>query len=145
MTPPTEETRRLRRVAIAYPALIGLLGAFIAIATLTCREPELDAAPQIGALPDHVAGLAGESLLFCQNEQCLRSFTSGTLAGRTNCPACSGPLATVSLGEKRLLPRDTGIRKRLYGHDGIEQYLVTIVTAGTERRSIHKPLSLIHI
>ena len=107
-------------------------------------------------MPEKLGPWHGETVLFCQNDQCARSFPVSSL-GETNapphdvgqasfdavdgiaCPNCGGPLSTVSLGENNLLPAATPIFRKIYHRAGHGDILATVVFSGMERRSIHRP------
>lgn len=92
-------------------------------------------------MPDSLGPWTGESVLFCQNDQCARSFPESTLpaGGTERCPVCDGALSTVSLGENNLLPSDTPIFRKIYHRPGFPDIQATVVFSGMERRSIHRP------
>lgn len=91
------------------------------------------------ALPARVGPYVGHDVLFCQNEQCLRSFDARELENRTACPACGGRLDPVSLAERQALPPDTVIIKKQYGGIGLPAMMVSVVISSTEQKSIHRP------
>ena len=55
------------------------------------------------------------------------------------CPSCGSQLATISIGEMKMLPANTPIFRKEYSLDGKNPIAVTIVFSGLERRSIHRP------
>lgn len=91
-------------------------------------------------LPGRLGNFVGESIFFCQEDQCLSHFMESELAGETTeCPRCKGALDPISPGEKQLLPAGTPIFRKRYSR-GEEPFVdVTFVFSGTERRSIHRP------
>ena len=99
----------------------------------------LETSDLLEALPEKVGDWRGEFVYYCQQEQCMRSFTAHELNGMHVCPVCDGPLDQVSLGERTLLPPDTVIVRRIYQNERNESITVTIVFSGRERRSIHRP------
>ena len=90
-------------------------------------------------LPASVDGWTGSQVLFCQNEQCLAAVPEDAGGGLTVCPKCGGPLDGISLGEKKILPADTLIRKRRYRRVNGTECFVTLVVTGDQRASIHRP------
>ena len=90
-------------------------------------------------LPVTVGDWAGEDVLFCQNERCLRSYRVSELHGATNCPACGGTLDRIALGEHNILPPDTLIDRKLYTNPRGEQVYATVVLSRSEQKSIHRP------
>lgn len=90
-------------------------------------------------LPAQVGEWQGEEVLYCQNEQCLRSFSLGELAGKRVCPVCGSALDKVALGERTLLPPDTLLVRKVYRHPQGGQVYATVVVSGSEQKSIHRP------
>jgi EpsI family protein len=91
-------------------------------------------------LPDRIAGYTAIDYVYCQSDQCLASTRVAVDADAPRtCPACDGPVDDVTLAEKTLLPAGTHIIKRSYESPGRAPVHVSIVIAGDERRSIHKP------
>ncbi|MGI6495532.1 MAG: exosortase/archaeosortase family protein [Kiritimatiellia bacterium] len=83
--------------------------------------------------------------LFCQDEQCgyfeileAGAVFDGAFRASHPCPECGGPLDTVSPGERRILPDDTLIEKRVYAQ-GDRSIIVNVVVNGERRTSIHRP------
>ena len=91
------------------------------------------------ALPERIGDWVGHELLFCQNEQCLKTFDLDEVSGRTNCPVCGGPLDAWAPGEKALLPSDTRLVRRVYRMAGRPPVQVSIVFSGGDQKSIHRP------
>lgn len=98
-----------------------------------------DVAGVKAALPDRVGGWTGDELRFCQAQDCQKEFTVSTLANRDVCPACGAPLASLSMLEARLLPRDTVLVKKRYTNSTGRLIFASIVISGRERASIHRP------
>lgn len=90
-------------------------------------------------LPDRLLEFTGTPVLFCQSDQCARSFTWPDPSKPHLCPVCGGALDVKAAGEKAMLPADTCIIRRRYSQPGGASYLVSIVLSGSERRSIHRP------
>ncbi|MBP7829013.1 MAG: exosortase-associated EpsI family protein [Kiritimatiellae bacterium] len=90
-------------------------------------------------LPDLVGGWRGEEILYCQGPGCGKEFVVGALENMEACPLCGGPLGSMSLGEKTLLPSDTIILKKRYTDPLGKSLYVSIVLSGKERASIHRP------
>ncbi len=77
---------------------------------------------------------------FCQNEHCGRIVeTESPFAPPAACPSCGSPMAGASLGERTVLPSDTGFRKCHYYDAMGDVYRVTVVINGKSRQSIHRP------
>lgn len=82
----------------------------------------------------------GADIFFCQNEKCMKSFAAGELKGVNICKSCGSHLVlSWSLGEKNLLPPDTMLLKKEYSNKSGMVMLVTVVIAGSEITSIHRP------
>jgi len=125
---------------IPYALILAvLIGAWITAAVMPDATPGKPAGIS-EALPDQIGAWKGENLFFCQNESCLRSFTEQTLGTNRVCPRCGGTIErTWSLAERRLLPKDTVLLKKVYHHPNGQSLTVSVVISGTERVSIHRP------
>ncbi len=137
------QSDRGRRHALTW-GLFLLLLVMSLTAWLASRIRDIDVASASTAdlrqdLPERVGGWGSVSILYCQNEQCMGSFLQSELNAGGHCPRCEGRLDQVSLGERNILPPDTIISRRLYHNDREERITVTIVLAGSEQRSIHRP------
>ena len=90
-------------------------------------------------LPDKIAGCQTDGILFCTDEQCAHwVLTSRVKDGPKKCPACGSELSSQSLGEKKVLPADTKILKRIYRTADV-QFLVSAVIGGVSKSSLHRP------
>lgn len=89
-------------------------------------------------LPDNIGNYRGEEILFCQNPTCRRSFVAGELE-EGSCPSCGGEMGLISLEEKSLLPEDTIIVRKIYRDPEGTSITVSIVIAGKQRTSVHRP------
>ena len=120
--------------------IAGLLLALTAACLVVSAHTSRVGAPGIRmALPERVLEYTGAPILFCQNDQCGRSFPCTGSAAPTTCPVCGAALDVKALAEKRILPADTQIVRRRYTRPGGQSFLVSIVLSGVERRSIHPP------
>ncbi len=95
--------------------------------------------PPSVAWPTSLAGYESDGILYCQGENCARTFLASDIPGETNCPACKAALDGRSLGENTVLPKDTTILKRVYRSDWGMYFLVSAVISGAEKSSIHRP------
>jgi hypothetical protein len=84
-------------------------------------------------------GYVVDDILYCQNENCSRTFFASQIGGVTNCPACGAVLDGSSLGENTVLPSDTMILKRVYTSGSGMQFIVSAIIGGTGKGSIHRP------
>ncbi|MBN1557470.1 MAG: exosortase-associated EpsI family protein [Lentisphaerae bacterium] len=89
-------------------------------------------------LPDRVGAYTGADVLFCQNPQCSESFVVAAYTGGA-CTVCGGPLDTMSVGEKRVLPAGTRVVRKRYTRADGPPVTASIVLSGSEHRSIHRP------
>lgn len=123
----------------SYVVLLSVLGAAICFCAWTTEGHRDSTSPVRMSLPLNLEAYEGVDILHCQNEQCVHTHLSIVLTNKTACPDCLAPLATVSLAEKELLPKDTEILHKLYRGKRGREFLVSVVIGGYERRSIHKP------
>lgn len=128
-------------IARNIPALTVFVALAVTVAVLQrLPKPVLLPSPLAGlSLPDSLAGYAGAEILFCQNEQCLQSFRAHSLDRTDQCPACTQELHALSFGERRVLPADTILRRKIYSRPGKPDVLVSLLVSGEERTSIHRP------
>jgi len=97
-----------------------------------------DVMPVCRELPERIGDANAASVLFCQNEACMKSFIQ-TNAAMSKCVFCGSDADIVSLPEKRVLPKDTIINRKYYVSPQNSSFLVTVVTSGRQRTSIHRP------
>lgn len=95
-------------------------------------------------IPDNVDFYRGQRLFFCTNENCARSFLEQKLTEEQlrsmKCPSCQeADLSEISIGERKLLPDNTPIFRRVYKADTGPAIQTTFVFSGMERKSIHRP------
>jgi exosortase len=136
--PPAAWRARAGLVCAAVPLVLAvgwLLGRQMPAAAM---DPDDFVA---AAQPDTVDGFTGRTLLYCQDDQCLASVEADSLPPGVSqaCPRCGKPLATLSLGEKTVLPADTRIVKRSYRNAAGDTLSPTVVVSGASRLSIHRP------
>jgi hypothetical protein len=131
----------------SYPAprwitylILPLLGALLAV-WVGFKPPAKVAGPVRLRmnLPETLGPYTGQLILHCQNSQCRQSFPVPSEDALVACPSCGGALLPMALSEKQMLPPDTRIARRLYQAPGQPFYSVTIVLAGSDPRSIHRP------
>jgi hypothetical protein len=124
---------------VAYLCLLAVLLSALVLCAFTTRGDFDAALPVNPVLPDNISGYHGFEILHCQNEDCLKSFSSEDLTNSVVCPDCGGRLDPISVAEHRLLPKDTTILHRAYRSPSGREFAVSVVIGGHERRSIHKP------
>ncbi len=121
---------------LIVPLLAGLMALWVRFAppshTAGASRLRMD-------LPAELGAFSGQRYLYCQNEQCLKAIPVPEGATMSRCPVCAGPLHPMALGERTSLPVDTQIARRIYHGAGLQSYTVTIVLAGADPRSIHRP------
>ncbi len=124
---------------ISYLIVTVALGIGIILCARTTQPSFDQSLPVCSKLPTKLSPYRSFTIYHCQNEECLKSFSSENLTSLTVCPKCGGKLDTVSLAEHRLLPKDTTILHRSYRDEVGHIFNVAVVIGGHERRSIHKP------
>lgn len=127
-----------QRIA-TYIVLITVLGLAIGLCAFTTKG-QLDLSlPVALELPSELPGFEALDILHCQNGQCMASHMVSNLEDKSKCPECGSNLDPISLAEKELLPADTEIIHKTYRGKNGENYQVSVVVSGYNRRSIHKP------
>ena len=91
------------------------------------------------SLPDMIGAYRGHNISFCQNEQCMRSFTENELADSNSCNSCGSELNPWAPGELKILPADTVLLRKQYVNQAGRTIQVSIVISGRDRTSIHRP------
>jgi hypothetical protein len=76
---------------------------------------------------------------FCQNEDCLETHIEERSSDARACARCGGELLDIALAERRILPENTRILKKVYRDTSPEAFFVSVVITGDQRASIHKP------
>lgn len=127
-----------RKHLISFIIVCGLLGL---LSLSLAFSPKIIWRKDAGIkeLPERIGKLHGESILFCQNDQCGHSFEATIIGTNKTCPDCNMPLSTISIAEQRLLPAGTDIRKQRYKASSGPSYFTSVVLSTKERRSIHQP------
>jgi len=96
-------------------------------------------------LPTSIGIYKGEDLYFCQNDQCAAAFSESELTRDENgepqlvCSFCESELSMTSIGENKMLPKNTPIFRKIYSAPRMRPIQCTIVFSGGERMSIHRP------
>jgi hypothetical protein len=121
---------------LILPLLAGLVVLWIHIAPPVNKSGEL---PLRMELPAELGPYGSQLLLCCQSDQCRQSFPVAHESDLKACPVCGGALALIALSEREILPADTRIARRVYHAPGSPSYTVSIVLAGADPRSIHRP------
>jgi len=116
-------------------ALLAALGAVLFMGTPETSEEQ----PVSLDLPERVGRWQGIDVSHCQNEACLATLEAEDLRDPEVCPKCGSTLLSLSLAEERILPKGTGIAKKLYRRIPLEEISVSVVVTGSERSGIHRP------
>lgn len=90
-------------------------------------------------LPDAFGDWRGSEIKFCQKRGCEGTYLVADLADPAVCPACGGPLHSMTRLEAEMLPDDTGMLKKRYTNGAGRTVHATVVLSGKERGSIHRP------
>lgn len=122
-----------------YLILLALLAGTSFSLAITVDSSTSDEAGISTMLPDQVGEWVGDQIRFCHNPQHQAIYTVSQLKDIHVCPDCGGPLDSMTLIEKQMLPADTVIVKKRYNHPDKRTILCTIVMSGKERASIHRP------
>lgn len=138
--PPASPTRPLSSLNIATFAGIALfLVLFRGYANrMPPLEYESDAflRPTFEVLPDATMSYPW----FCQNRACL--FSQNLLRDEVfpeTCTQCGGEVKRIARAELDILPNDTQSRKVTYQFSNGDIFTVSLVIAGKNRMSIHRP------
>lgn len=125
------ETRSLRPyiVIVCLMALTSLAFAFSVDVSLT------DEAGVHLRLPGTLGNWSGDEIRFCQNPKCRKSW----VASEIDEPELWGRLSDKSLSEEDILPKDTGMLKKVYTHPTGRSVHASVVLSARERGSIHRP------
>lgn len=136
---PRVEAKRYLPHVIVLATVLGTYG-FLSLPRTMRGDPE---GPIPLTLPDRLGPYIGEDLFFCQSDQCGRALRAAELAdepdGTRLCPSCTNEVSSISIGERKELPKGTPIFRKVYSAPDRTDIQTTIVFSGTERRSIHKP------
>ena len=90
-------------------------------------------------LPERVGDWTGERLLYCNGLDCQKVFRGDRCIGLKTCPACGGQVTVMSYYEKKLLPEDTVLLRKIYRHPSGSEVLAAVVLSGGRRDSLHRP------
>lgn len=107
---------------------------------------QVEKEPPINALPETAGAWKARPVLFCQSEQCGRSWVveEGIETQALRCPVCGGKTDAWSLGERRSLDPDTMLMRRQYTNSTHGVLALTVVVNPTNANSIHRPQTCIY-
>ena len=129
-----QNARKMSVVPVVFAVVLCPLLLF----QLVTPRPVIAEAPTV-AWPTALEGYVSDGILYCQKENCARTYLESQLEGVTNCPACGAALDGRSLGENTILPKDTVILKRVYRSGWGTRFVVSAVVSGAGKSSIHRP------
>lgn len=134
------EAVRPAPLAFVVPVFCAALVLTLAMFLLTAPAPTICDLPRV-ELPPSIPGFEADTISFCHSETCCQSFYGRELDRDRpgKCPACGGDLHEVSLGEQTILPKDTGMLKRVYIDPSGYSFVATAVLGGITKSSIHRP------
>lgn len=134
------QAMRPPRFSPAVPPLCAALVLSLAIFLMKLPAPTICGLPAV-ALPQSIPGFEADTISFCHSETCCQSFYGRELDRDRpgKCPACGGELHEISLGEQTILPKDTGMIKRVYIDPSGYSFVATAVLGGVTKSSIHRP------
>jgi len=132
--------RRLPHIGVI---LLLVLGTIFALAT-SVETTASDRAGVARELPELVLDRRGGDILYCHNRDVHGPVCpqfEGRESSLTHCsdPRCGEDLFPMELGEKIALPPSTDIFKKRYRRDGDAPITASIVLAGEDRASFHRP------
>lgn len=122
-----------------YLVVIGLM---VVTSFLLAHTVDVDMSNEAGIqvyLPDQVREWVGREIRYCQNPEHRQTYFVDELENADICPDCDAELYMMSIEERRILPADTIILKKQYGHPSGDRVTSSIVLSGADRSSIHRP------
>lgn len=103
------------------------------------RVKPADPLPNDWILPETYDGWVGERLYYSTDPEVTRAFRESDLIEAGVCPQSGAPLDDVSVAERRLLPADVEIERRLYHRSNGDYRHVIMLVTGASREGIHRP------
>jgi hypothetical protein len=117
-----------------------LLAAAVPLLHLATNVKPADPLPPDWQLPETIGDWQGERLYYSTDPEVKRAFREADIIQPGVCPVSGTPLDTVSVAERRLLPADVEIDRRLYHEEGGDVYRhVIMLVTGASREGIHRP------
>ena len=136
------QSKAVRPAPLAYvvPVLCATLVLSMGLFLKLAPAPKICDLPRV-ELPPAIPGFDADTISFCHSETCCQSFYGRELDKDRpgKCPACGGELHDISLGEQTILPKDTGMLKRVYIDPSGYSFVATAVLGGITKSSIHRP------
>ncbi len=116
-----------------------LLVAAVPLLHTAGRVRAADPLPARWRLPDSIQEWQGERLYYSTDPHVTQAFREADILQPGLCPVSGAPLDNVSASERRLLPPDVTIERRLYsGPDDRYRHVILLIT-GASREGIHRP------
>jgi hypothetical protein len=117
-----------------------LLAAGMALLHRAPRVEPARALPAHWTLPPALGDWSGAALYYSTDPEVTRPFRAADIVEPGVCPVSGQPLDTVSPAERRLLPADVKIERKIYRHNvnGAERTVIMLVS-GASREGIHRP------
>ena len=116
-----------------------LLAAAIPLLQHAMRVREASPLPAHWQLRANIGEWQGESLYYSTDPDVTTAFRDEDIIKPGICPVSAAPLDTVSPAERRLLPQDVTILRRLYRTPDNRERLVIGLITGESREGIHRP------
>lgn len=116
-----------------------LLVAAVPLLHIAMRVKPADPLPTDWKLPEQIGEWQGEQLYYSTDPDVTRAFRERDIIDPGVCPVSGAQLDTISLAERRLLPDDVEIDRRLYVNPEGRQRLVIRLVNGESREGIHRP------
>jgi hypothetical protein len=129
------ETGTLRRLGI----VLGLVAATIVYLSVAGDLRLDDRAGLQANLPESIGSWRGRDIVFCQARACAAEFIVTKAADDSRCQRCDGELHGMSIGERKFLPADTEIARKVYEDARGRTIALSIALSGIDRTSIHPP------
>jgi len=128
--------RKIRWPIVSWFALLVVAIPLLRFASRVAPPAPL---PDEWDLPEAYEGWQGETIYYSTDPEVTRAFREADIVTPGVCPVSGAPLDTVSAAERRLLPADVDIARRLYHDSNGRQRVVIRVVTGESREGIHRP------
>jgi hypothetical protein len=122
-----------------YLVTIVLMGLTSLALAFTVDVDGTDEAGVSMMIPEHVGDWTGHDLLYCVDASCREAVLVDAGFHSDHCPVCAAELDVMSPAERKLLPTDTGMARKQFIDPRGRTVTASIVLAGKERVSIHRP------
>lgn len=117
-----------------------LLAAAVPLLHIAMRVKPADQLPADWRLPERIGDWQGERLFYSTDPAVTRAFREADIVQPGVCPVSGAALDSVSAAERRLLPADIEIERRLYRDTCGDSFRhVIMLVTGASREGIHRP------